>query len=127
MGHKSLNGNYLNNYNDGSLYTYNYNPFKNPYWTIDNPTNDWARLDAIAPAGARAAKLYNRNFIRLDNIALSYSLPQNILERMNVKNFKFIMSVRNVATWAADWEYFGDPETGGLATRTFNFGFNLTL
>ncbi|UOB16620.1 SusC/RagA family TonB-linked outer membrane protein [Abyssalbus ytuae] len=127
MGHKSLNGNYLNNFNAGSLYTYNYNPFTNPYWTIDNPTNDWARLDAITPAGAGASKLYNRNFIRLDVISLAYTLPEDLTERLNMKKVKFSASVRNVATWAADWKYFGDPETGGLATRSFNIGFNLTL
>ncbi len=127
MGHKSLNSNYLNGFNAGSLYTYNYMPFVNPYWTIDNPTNDWARLDAVAPSGASAAKLYNRNFIRLDNIALAYTLPKTLTERWNIQTVKISAAVRNVATWAADWKYFGDPETGGLATRTFSFGFNMTL
>ncbi|MES2240288.1 MAG: SusC/RagA family TonB-linked outer membrane protein [Bacteroidota bacterium] len=129
MGHKSLNGNYLNNYNTGSLYTNDYNPFVNPYWTIDNPSNDWARLDAIAPAGAGADKLYNRSFIRLDNISVAYIFPKDLTERLKMKNMKVYASVRNVATWSADknWKYFGDPETGGLATRMFNLGFNLTL
>ncbi len=129
MGHKSLNGNYLNQYNAGSLYTNNFNPFVNPYWTVDNPTNDWARLDAIAPAGAGASKLYNRNFIRLDQISIAYTFPKGLIERLKMKNIKVYGSVRNVATWSADknWKYFGDPETGGLATRMFNLGFNLTL
>ena len=127
MGHKSLDGRYMNNFNAGSMYTNNYNAFVNPYWTVDNPTNDWARLDAIAPAGAGAAKLYNRNFIRLDHISVAYTIPQAFTEKWNIKTFKISASVRNVATWAADWKYFGDPETGGLATRMVNFGLNLTL
>jgi TonB-linked SusC/RagA family outer membrane protein len=129
MGHKSLNGNYMNNYNDGSLYTNNYNPFVNPYWTIDNPTNDWARLDARGPAGAGTQKLYDRSFIRLDQISLAYTLPKDLTERLHMKSVKVYTSVRNLATWSADgnWKYFGDPETGGLATRMFNLGFNLTL
>lgn len=129
MGHKSLSNNYMNLYNDGSLYTNNYNPFENPYWTIDNPTNDWARLDARGPAGAGTARLYNRSFIRLDNISLAYKLPKELTERLHMNNIKIYASVRNVATWSADknWKYFGDPETGGLATRMFNLGFNLTL
>jgi hypothetical protein len=48
----------MNTYNDGSLYTNNFNPFVNPYWTIDNPTNDWARLDARGPAGAPEQQNY---------------------------------------------------------------------
>ncbi|MFP5439586.1 MAG: SusC/RagA family TonB-linked outer membrane protein [Bacteroidia bacterium] len=129
MGHKSLDTRYLNNFNAGSMYTNNYNAFVNPYWTVDNPTNDWARLDAITPAGASAAKLYDRSFIRLDHISLGYSLPKKWLEKYDVKSLKISASIRNVATWSAskDWKYFGDPETGGLATRMFNFGFNLTL
>ncbi len=122
VGHKSLNGNYLNGFNAGSMYTNNYNPFVNPYWTVDNPTNEWARLNAVTPAGVSANMLYNRSFIRLDNIALAYTLPKSISNKWNIQKFKVSASVRNVATWAADWKYFGDPETGGLATRTFNLG-----
>ncbi|WP_289660102.1 SusC/RagA family TonB-linked outer membrane protein [Flavobacterium panacagri] len=129
MGHKSMDGRYMNTYNDGSLYTNNYNPFVNPYWTIDNPTNDWARLDARGPAGAGTAKLYDRSFIRLDNISLAYSLPKDLINRLHVRNFKIYTSVQNVATWSASkqWKYYGDPETGGLATRMFNLGFNVSL
>ncbi|MFB9109945.1 SusC/RagA family TonB-linked outer membrane protein [Flavobacterium gyeonganense] len=129
MGHKSLDGRYMNTYNDGSLYTNNYNPFVNPYWTIDNPTNDWARLDARGPAGAGTAKLYDRSFIRLDNISLAYTLPKDLLDRLHVRNFKIYASCQNVATWSAsrEWKYYGDPETGGLATRMFNLGFNVSL
>ncbi|TDO99112.1 SusC/RagA family TonB-linked outer membrane protein [Flavobacterium sp. 245] len=129
MGHKSLDGRYMNTYNDGSLYTNNYNPFVNPYWTIDNPTNDWARLDARGPAGAGTAKLYDRSFIRLDNISLAYSLPKDLIDRLHVRNFKIYASVQNAATWSAsgEWKYYGDPETGGLATRMFNLGFNVSL
>lgn len=129
MGHKSLDGRYMNTYNDGSLYTNNYNPFVNPYWTIDNPTNNWARLDARGPAGAGTAKLYDRSFIRLDNISLAYTLPKDLLDRLHVRNFKIYASVQNAATWSAsrEWKYYGDPETGGLATRMFNLGFNVSL
>ncbi len=119
----------MNNYNAGSLYTNNFNPFVNPYWTTDNPTNEWSRLDARGPAGAGTDKLYNRSFIRLDNISIAYKFPKDLTERLKMSNVKIYASVRNVATWSADknWKYFGDPETGGLATRMFNLGFNLTL
>lgn len=129
MGHKSLDSRYMNNFNSGSMYTNNYNAFVNPYWTVDNPTNAWARLDAIAPAGANAARLYDRSFIRLDHISLGYTLPKKWTEKYDIKSLKISASIRNVATWSAskEWKYFGDPETGGLATRMFNFGFNLTL
>lgn len=126
MGHKSLNGNYLNNDNGGSLITYNYNTFKKEYWTPENPTNKYARLDAATPSGASANRLYDRSFIRLENIAIGYTLPKKWTDKLQLQRVKFYGSVRNVAVWQKDWEY-GDPETGGLATRLFSLGFNVNF
>lgn len=124
MGHKSLEGYYLNNDNGGSLMTYGFNTFKKDYWTPENPSNTYARLEAQGPDGATGAqRLHNRNFIRLDNISLAYTLPQKLTKKWQIDRVKLYATVRNVATWAADWEY-ADPETGGLATRTYTFGLN---
>lgn len=126
IGHKSLSGNYLNNDNGGSLITYNFNTFKKEYWTPENPTNKYARLDAQVPAGTSANKLYNRSFIRLENISFGYTFPKEWVSRFEVERLKIYGSVRNVATWQKDWEY-GDPETSGLATRVFSLGLNVTF
>ena len=129
VGHKSLSSIYMNNFNASSLYKFNFNSFVNPYWTVDNPTNDWARLDAKGPAGAGTQKLYDRSFIRVANISLAYSFPKDLTAKLHIKNLKIYTSVQNAGTWAAskEWKYFGDPETGGLATRMFNLGLNVSL
>lgn len=124
MGHKSLSGNYLNRDNGGSLITYNYNTFSKEYWTPENPTNKYARLDAMAPAGASADKLYDRSFIRFENVSVGYTLPKTTTKKLDIEQVKVFGSVRNVAVWQKDWEY-GDPETGGLATRIFSLGLNV--
>ncbi|WP_316797765.1 SusC/RagA family TonB-linked outer membrane protein [Pedobacter frigidisoli] len=126
MGHKSLSGNYLNNDNAGSLVTYNFNTFAKEYWTLDNPTNRYARLDAQAPTGASANMLYDRSFIRLENVSLGYTFPSRWTNKLNIQKIKVFSTLRNVAVWQKDWEY-GDPETGGLATRVFSLGLNVTL
>ena len=49
------------------------------YWTPDNPTNAYCRLNAAGPNTGLASgvdKLYNRNFVRLDDITVGYTLPQ---------------------------------------------------
>lgn len=43
-----------------------------------------------------------------------------------INTLKVYFNIRNLGTWAPDWEY-GDPETGGLATRTYTFGLNVSL
>ena len=126
MGHKSLEGYYLNQDNGGSMITNAFNVFKKHYWTPDNPTNKYARLDATGPTGATGVrKLYNRSFVRFDNISIGYTLPRMWTSKLQIDRVRLTASVNNVCTFSS-WEY-GDPETGGLATRTFNFGINVTL
>jgi TonB-linked SusC/RagA family outer membrane protein len=128
IGHKSLAGYWLNQDNAGSQVTNCFNvPDKN-YWTPDNPTNKYARLNAVGPntgLSGGVSKLYNRSFVRFDEISLGYSLPRVWISKFQIDNVRLVASCHNVCTFSG-WEY-GDPETGGLATRTFNFGLNITL
>ena len=132
MGHKSLETFYLNQDNGGSLITNGLNTYFKEYWTPENPTNEYARLNAQGPTGAvSASKLHDRSFIRLENISVGYTLPKQWLQKFDVQNVKLFGSVRNVAVWKKDWEY-GDPETGaynngGLASRIYSIGLNLTF
>ncbi len=125
MGHKSLSGNYRNNDNGGSAITYNFNTAAKEYWTPENPSDRYGRLDAQGPAGATTPdRLYDRSFIRFENISVGYTLPRQWTQVMHVEKVKLYGSIRNVGVWSKDWEY-GDPETGGLATRLFSLGLNV--
>lgn len=142
MGHKSLSGLYLNGDNSGSMFTSCCNTYKKEYWTPDNPTNDYARLNAVGPSGCTGVqKLYNRSFVRLDNITLGYTLPKKLTHKFMVEKVRLTASINNVCTFD-NWEY-GDPEMGGFyseqnkkdnnkeadgfANRQFQFGINVTL
>ncbi len=133
MGHKSLAGFYLNNDDDGGRMTYALaNLQAKEYWTIDNPTNKYGRIEARGPVGAAGAgKLYDRSFIRLDNISVGYSIPQQWSSKFHINRIKVFGTVRNVGVWNKDWE-FGDPETyhgednpQAWASRVYNLGLNL--
>lgn len=128
LGHKSLSGWYLNQDNSGSLITKGCNTWVKGYWTPENPTNKYARLDAKGPTGATGAqKLYNRSFVRFDNLSVAYTFPKTWLASTGISNLKLFFNVKNLGyIKSSDWEY-GDPETGGLATRTYTFGLNVTL
>lgn len=128
MGHKSLSGWYLNNDNGGSLITNGCNTWVKGYWTPENPTNKYARLNAQGPQGATGAqKLINRSFVRFDNLSIAYTFPKKWLASTGIDHLKLFFNIKNLGTiHSSDWEY-GDPETSGLATRTFTFGMNITL
>lgn len=127
MGHKSLDGNYLNNDNNYSQITNCQNVYKKDYWTVEHPSGTYARLSAQGPTGISAPqRVINRSFIRLENVSLAYNLPEKLFGRTGIQNAKVYFTIRNLCTWSKDWEY-GDPETGGLAPRTYTFGINLTL
>ena len=129
MGHKSLSSNFLNKDNAGSKIWNGQNVYVKDYWTLDNPTNDYARLDAQGPSGvASPSKLYNRSFIRLENITLAYTLPKKWTAKWGIDRVNISGSIRNVACWKMDktWTYW-DPETGSIAPRVFNIGLSLTL
>ena len=126
MGHKSLSGNYLNGDNSGSMFTNTCNTYAKSYWTPENQTNKYARLNAVGPTGCTGvSKLYNRSFVRLDNISLGYTLPRQLTSKLGIEKIHVTASVNNVCTFDS-WEY-GDPETGGYANRQFMFGLNVTL
>ncbi|MDR0393819.1 MAG: SusC/RagA family TonB-linked outer membrane protein [Tannerella sp.] len=128
MGHKSLSGNYLNNDDDGGRLAYAMaNVPAKEYWTPGNPTDKYGRIEAKGPTGASGVqKLYDRSFIRLENISIGYTLPKKWTSMWDIERVKFYGTIRNVAVWAKDWEY-GDPETGGLGARVYTLGLNLTF
>jgi TonB-linked SusC/RagA family outer membrane protein len=128
-GHKSLSGNYLNQDNGTSLVTNLANAYAKDYWTLDRPSNVVARLDAKGPAGVNSpARLYDRSFIRLENITLGYLLPAGLLKKYGIEKAKLYATVRNVAVWKKDknWDYW-DVETGTIAPRIYTFGLNVSF
>ncbi len=129
MGHKSLNGAYLNQDNGTSLVTNLANTWKKDYWTLENPSNDVARLDARGVTGVSApGMLYDRSFIRLENVTLGYALPSKFVSKAGIDKLKLYATARNLAVWQKDknWKYW-DVETGALAPRIFTFGLNVNF
>lgn len=99
-----------------------------PYWTPETPTNKFTRPNYSNPYGYG----YNdaRQFIRLQDISLQYSLIQPQLDKLKIKGLRIYVSARNPIVFT---KWLGaDPENaGGLAASpvftTINFGTNLTF
>lgn len=78
-----------------------------PHWMPDNPTNDWGRIGS-----KNLGNVYvNKSFLRLDNITLSYNVPEKVLNKAKIQNMRVSLGVKNVAVFAfnKDWFYY-DPE-----------------
>lgn len=101
------------------------NSYKYPYWTPENPLNDYARN--FSGAGGALYNIWReKSFIRLDNLTLTYTLPGKFLGKAKIGNLKVISTIRNVGFWAPKW-VFWDPEYSGPNPRYFTFGINLTI
>ena len=127
MGFKRSSTAYMNAYNDGSALLHNFNNADRPYWTPENPSTEYARIDAKGPNGKFSpSKWYNSSFVRLENISIGYTLPKAWLAKTGIANLKIYGNIRNVCQFGSDWKY-GDPETGGYANRVFSLGISATL
>ena len=70
----------------------------------------------------------NASYVRLQNVALSYTFPATVTERIGLNNLRLYMQGQNLYTLT---NYDGwDPETQSLVLpppRIITFGFNMTL
>ncbi|RZK04253.1 MAG: TonB-dependent receptor, partial [Flavobacterium sp.] len=77
------------------------NSYQVPYWTPSNPLNNYSRLNS-GTSGTSFNVYRDNSFIRLNSVAVAYSLPQNLLSRVRVKNAKIYANVNNAYVWSRD-------------------------
>ena len=111
------------------------NSYIMPYWTADNPLNDYARL--YSSNGSATYSVYRKtSLIRLNNVALSYNFPARAIEKAGFESLRIYANVTNAALYAPDWNFW-DPEfrnrasDGAISTaippRTYTLGLNVTF
>lgn len=94
-----------------------------PYWTPENPINDWAGIESYASGFNVWDKA---SFIRVDNISLSYNLPKSVLDRVKVVNAKLTLVAQNPFSFAPNWGWM-DPEISNFAPTNVSMKLNVTL
>ncbi len=110
-------------YNNAGFYNRS-NFYARPYWTPSNPINDYARMFSYN-AAVGSQDYISSSFIRLSNISLAYSIPNEVLQRWKIQGLKVYVNVVNAAVFSK-WNWY-DPENQGPTPMTYNFGLNLTL
>ncbi|MFV0605320.1 MAG: TonB-dependent receptor [Niabella sp.] len=103
-----------------------------PYWSVDNPSNTVTRINYNNSAyGYGFPK--PRQFVRLQDVALSYTLPTTLLSKLHISSLKVFASGKNLLTFS-NWEGL-DPESattfagvnGFPVFKIFTFGINASF
>lgn len=110
------------------------NSYQFPYWTPENQSNEWARINSNEGSATGFNVYRKRSFIRLDNVSLAYNLPKDVISKYKIQNLRLYVNIRNAAMYAPDWKIW-DPEWNdsntdegpGPTPRYFTFGIDLTI
>jgi TonB-linked SusC/RagA family outer membrane protein len=97
--------------------------FNVPYWTADNPNDTWARINSYV-SGFNAYE--NNSFVRIDNISLSYNVPQKFLSKFEIASCRLSVVSDNTFVIAPGWHWM-DPEYDYYTPSYLSFKINLTL
>jgi hypothetical protein len=117
------NGETRQPFNWDQQYIKNHNWFDIPYWTPGNARNDAARVNSIRLLDHEA--VLSKDYVRLQNVSLGYSLPPAVLEKMNFDRVRFAVNIENAAVFTS-WIY-GDPESEREMPRIYSFSLDFTF
>lgn len=109
---------------------YQNNSFDFDYWTPENPNARYRQL-GYSPnvLGTSFSPYMQRNFVRLQDVTLSYDVPANFLRRFHINRLKLYVTGKNLLTFTK-WDGW-DPESGsGLKAdypvmRSYSIGLNV--
>ena len=89
------------------------NSVQTPFWTPENPLNDYARL--FSSQGSAAFDIYRKSsFVRLSNVTVAYRFPEAITKKLSLNSLRVYLNARNLAVWAPDWDLY-DPEGANIS------------
>lgn len=98
-----------------------------PYWTPENPINDYARLNVNENGFGGDIMIYKpRSFVRIQDISLSYNFPAAVAQRLRMNSMRVFASARNFHSFDR-WPGW-DPESGDSPMpRIYTLGLSLSL
>ena len=107
-------------------------------WSIDNPSSTDPRLASRGDTyytggsyGNNTYYLFNKNYIRLKNVEIGYTLPARLLEKAKGRNFRGFINALNLFT-ISKMKIFDPEATTGSGvyypqSRVLNAGLSLTF
>ena len=110
--------------NPGSVGFARMNSYVLPYWTPDNPINDYARLNS-GSSGTTINVWRKASFVRLQTVSLGYNFDKGLIKRLGMQSAKIFINATN-AYVASDWDLW-DPQNNGPTPRFLSAGFNIVF
>jgi len=115
--------------NDEQHYRYTFpKSLIDDYWLPENPNARYQRIDM--DASALGSRYTQRNFVRLQDVSLSYNVTSDILKKLDITGLRFFLTGKNLITWTK-WPGW-DPETGeGITSsgrpvmKSYTIGFDI--
>ncbi|OFX28896.1 MAG: SusC/RagA family TonB-linked outer membrane protein [Bacteroidetes bacterium GWF2_42_66] len=126
---------WLTNWNSTNIQSYLYpsswDHWSNP-WSWSNRNGAWPRLDGSNLNEYESTFwLDDMSYVRLKNVQLGYTLPNNLVKKLRIDNVRFYISGENLATFT---KFRGiDPEKNTNAddayplVKSFAFGVNIGI
>jgi TonB-linked SusC/RagA family outer membrane protein len=96
------------------------------WWTADNKSNN--RSSLVYPNPFNHGYYQSRDFMRIQEVALSYTFPKPVIERLKMNELRIYLSGRNLYT-LTKWQGM-DPESGTSlfpTARTVSAGLNVSF
>ncbi|UZR98967.1 SusC/RagA family TonB-linked outer membrane protein [Chondrinema litorale] len=82
------------------------NEVDHDWWTPENQSSEYLRPNYV---GNRYLGLQSRGFVRIQDVSLSYKLPQNVIDKLGLQRLEVFGSARNLYVFSG-WFGGGDPE-----------------
>lgn len=84
------------------------------YWLPENPNARYQRLDT--DTSVKVDPYQQRNFIRLQELSLTYNLPKSLLSKIKINSARVFVTANNLFT-ITGWDGW-DPESGTAITTS---------
>lgn len=99
------------------------------YWMPENRNNEYPRLDAnlgTSAFGGGVRVFKSLSFVRIQDLSVSYSLPKDLIRRLQLQNVNAFFSIRNLYSFDK-WPGWDPEALMNAMPRTFTFGVDISL
>jgi hypothetical protein len=99
------------------------------YWMPENRNNEYPRLDANVgtPAFGGGIKVWKSlSFVRIQDVSLSYTVPKNLTQRLQLQRVNTFFSIRNLVSFDK-WPGWDPESLMNAMPRTYTLGIDISI